>query len=285
MSRRGRTTGVAISLFSFQDIITSVTAIMILLVLILTLELVSRTRDRGVATEHRKVASDLRASVTSLEQRAQTLRAEILSLQTQSQQAAEFSESETKRRRRAAGDRTRALEGEIDLLQAQLRAASVERRRAEAALVTKQGEPPTETAEHVARMVARAAAMEKANQLEQQRQRDEESRVPENASSPTLFFNAPAGDTLTPRLVELSGSGLVVPATAGGKRMEFSEPGGAFRKWLQGLASDREYVVLIMRPSGLSLHHEAIKAVEAVGLGWGLELVGESMPVMLGERK
>ncbi len=48
MSRRNRSRA-AFSLFSFQDIITAVTAIVILLVLILTLELISRRQQVAAA--------------------------------------------------------------------------------------------------------------------------------------------------------------------------------------------------------------------------------------------
>ena len=66
MSRRGRSKDVAISLFSFQDIITSVTAIMILLVLILALELATRVATKGMAAEDRRVAQQLKRSVAEM---------------------------------------------------------------------------------------------------------------------------------------------------------------------------------------------------------------------------
>lgn len=75
MSRK-RSTQVAFSLFSFQDIITSVTGIMILITLILALELVSRVQSApAYQTEQqqdvtRETIEDLRRQLAELEQSA-----------------------------------------------------------------------------------------------------------------------------------------------------------------------------------------------------------------------
>ena len=65
MSRRGRS-GPVISLFAFQDIITSVTAIVIVVTLFLALDLVQRKQ--GQASESPTVlAEELVARITALE--------------------------------------------------------------------------------------------------------------------------------------------------------------------------------------------------------------------------
>ena len=56
MARYRRHGAEPFSLFAFQDIVTSVTAIMVLIVLILALEVVMRSRTAGVAEDHRAVA-------------------------------------------------------------------------------------------------------------------------------------------------------------------------------------------------------------------------------------
>ena len=67
MSRR-RNNQPTISLFSFQDIITSVTAILILVVLILTLELISRKYDAAASDPEtqKRVTSEAVAELEAL---------------------------------------------------------------------------------------------------------------------------------------------------------------------------------------------------------------------------
>lgn len=73
MSRRGRS-GPSVSLFAFQDIITSVTAILIVIVLLLVLDLVQRKESRNHPVD--QIATDLKS-------RLETLQAEIDRLQAQ----------------------------------------------------------------------------------------------------------------------------------------------------------------------------------------------------------
>lgn len=283
MSRRGRATGAAISLFSFQDIITSVTAIMILLVLILTLELISRSQQRGVAAEHQRAARELRVAVGDMEGRAAALRAEIATLQSAARRSAAFSAAETRDRERQADERARRVMAEVDLLQSRLRAAAAARRRDEALLVADRSEAPRESAEHVAAMNARATEMEEANRAERDRQRRVRAREDGAADAPTFVFNLPPGETLAPRLVEVSAAGIAVTAADDGTPRRFPRPDGNFERWLSGLDSRSEYVVIILRPSGLKFHDAVKQAIESAQLAWGLELVGESMPVALGK--
>lgn len=281
MSRRGRATGAAISLFSFQDIITSVTAIMILLVLILTLELVTRSQQRGVAAEDRRVARDLRAAVEALERRAEVLRTELAALQSSVTRSASFSEAETRDRERLAADRAAALAEELDLLTSQLRTATLARRRTEAELVTEQSAEGAESAGHVAAMEARAQEMEAANRAERERQKQARTAA-DGSVAPTFVFNAAAGSTLEPRLVEVAGDGLAVLVPGGGQPRRFRGLGGDFTRWLAGLDPRSEYVVLILRPSGIGSFDAVKDRVKARGLEVGAELVGESTTVALG---
>lgn len=285
MSRRGRAREAAISLFSFQDIITSVTAIMILLVLILTLELITRTQQKGVAAADRQVARDLRQAVEDLERRADALEAELATLQSSARQSATFSEEETRRREQEAAARAARLAEEIALAETRLRQAASARRQAEAALVDVPAAAPDESAEHVAALDARAAEIEEANRRERDRQAQAKAKPGADDGAPTLLFNRPAGETLRPRLVEVSGDGVAVLAGEGEELRQFRGLLGAaeFDRWLASLDRSSEYVVVILRPSGIGRYDKVLKAVKAAGLGVGAEMVGESMPVALAE--
>lgn len=281
MSRRGRAKGSAVSLFAFQDIITSVTAIMILLVLILTLELITRSQQRGVAVEDRRVARELRQSVEALEERAELMRAELAVIQSAAGRAASFSEVETRRRARQASELAGRVAEEVELLEDELRNAGAARRNSEKELLASQAGPAQESLAHVAAMHARAVAMELANTAEHQRQSEAPAR-PEQTAAPTVVFNASRDTLLEPRLVEVAGNGLTVLEAGAPQLRRFSGPGRAFERWLAERDAGSEYVVLILRPSGIKLYDQVLEAVRKAGLAVGAELVGESMAVGLG---
>lgn len=285
MSRRGRSKGAAISLFSFQDIITSVTAIMILLVLILTLELISSTRQRGVAAEDRRVASGLRASVDAMERDVATLRSELATLQAVATRSAAFSAADIRSREHKAAARARELAEEVALLDSRLRTASAARRRVEADLLAAGPVRPEDSADHVAALEQRVDAMEAANRAEDERQRQVRADTSPSNVAASLVFNTPPGELLVPRLVEVSAAGLATVEPDGRQPRRFRGPGRDFEAWLEALDSTAEYVVVILRPSGVRRYDEVVEAVRQADVGVGAELVGEATAVTLGQGK
>jgi len=289
MSRRGRSKDVAISLFSFQDIITSVTAIMILLVLILTLELVTRVATKGMAAEDRRVAQELKRSVAEMEQRLEQLRKEAAAAQAAASDAAGFSAKETAEKQARAERAAKELQEEIRRLEVQLRDAQSSRRTAEGRLAASQTDDPEATAARAREADARAAQMEAANREEQRRQESETKRASDGtAAARTLVFNAPPGTTLEPLLVEIAKDGLVAVGSDGESPHRFAWnllglPAG-FGDWLKGRNKTREYVVLILRPSGVERYDAVREAVVSAGFDVGTELIGEQMSLVLGPR-
>lgn len=74
MSQRGRA-GAAFSLFSFQDIITSVTGIMILVTLILALELIQR-KEASPTEKTEEIIEDLDSTVAEMQKRIEVVQRE-----------------------------------------------------------------------------------------------------------------------------------------------------------------------------------------------------------------
>lgn len=289
MSRRGRSKDVAISLFSFQDIITSVTAIMILLVLILTLELVTREATKGMDAEDRRVAQELKRSVTEMEARVEQLRQEASAARAAASDAAGFSAKETAAETARAEREANKLREQIAQLEVQLRNAQSTRRTAEGKLAASRTDAPEATAEQASAVDAHAAEMEAANLAEKTRQSNEAKEVREGtAAARTLVFNAPPGSMLSPLLVEISKDGLVAVGVDGASSDSFSWnllglPMG-FGEWLKARDKRREYVVLILRPSGVDRYDATREAVVSAGFDVGTELIGEQMSLVLGPR-
>jgi hypothetical protein len=289
MSRRERSKDVAISLFSFQDIITSVTAIMILLVLILTLELITREATKGMAVEDRRVAQELKRSVAEMEARVEQLRQEASNARAAASDAAGFSAKETAEKTARAAREAKDLKEQISQLEVQLRSAQSTRRTTEGKLAASQKDAPETTAEQARAIDTRAADMEAANLAERNRQGNEAKEVREGtAAARTLVFNAPPGSTLEPLLVEISKDGLVAVGADGASPSRFSWnllglPTG-FGDWLKARDKRREYVVLILRPSGVDRYDFIREAVVSAGFDVGTELIGEQMRLVLGPR-
>jgi hypothetical protein len=289
MSRRGRSKDVAISLFSFQDIITSVTAIMILLVLILTLELVTRVATKGMAAEDRRVAQELKRSVAEMEQRLEQLRKEASAAQTAASDAAGFSAKETAEKQAKAERAAKELQEEVRRLEVQLRDAQSSRRTAEGRLAASQTDDPEATAARAREADERAAQMEAANREEKRRQESEAKKASDGtAAARTLVFNAPPGTTLEPLLVEIAKDGLVAVGPDGESPRRFAWNllglSAGFGDWLKGRNKSREYVVLVLRPSGIERYDAVREAVVSAGFDVGTELIGEQMSLVLGPR-
>lgn len=275
---------VALSLFAFQDIITSVTAIMILLVLIMTLELVSRTSSRGVAVEDQRVAAELQEQVVALASRVEVLRTEQEVASGAARRAAGMSIADIERRQAEADRAVRLLVEENAGLAARARTARVSQRAAEQELVESQSTEAAVLAEHAAAMQARAAEIEDANQRERERQQEKQSEA-DVSSAGSLVFNPDPHNTRVPVLVDVSVRGIeVVDGRRDGPRhytWQASGPSPDFARWLSGLDATLQYVVVLLRPSAVEQFDAVRDTVKQAGLSIGLELIGESVSVVM----
>jgi hypothetical protein len=279
MSRRRKSSRAAVSLFSFQDIITSVTAIMILLVLILTLELIERSERKGVAADDLKVASDLRDAVDELEEKAKTLNEELARLQNSAQRSASFSENDIQRLTEEAQLEVIRLTREVDLLDSRQRIAATERRRAEQEVISEQSQGNEVSITDAVALNTRAEEIERANRIELERQTKTHEAIQSKSLTPTLVFNIPDSENLRPRFVDVSKEGLTVLPTKSISAKSFRGLDSTFKQWLASLDKESEYVVVLLRPTGVPLYNKVVDAVKASGLAVGAELIGESMPV------
>ena len=101
----------------------------------------------------------------------------------------------------------------------------------------------------------------------------------------TFVFNVAAGESLAPRLVEVSGEGLAVLVPDRSAPLRFPDTGRGFSRWLTGLDQSKEYVVVILRPSGVEKYDSVVTAIRDAGLALGSELAGESVTVTLGSEE
>ena len=279
--RRGRRSQAApFSLFAFHDIITSVSAIMILIVLILTLEFVMRNRSTGVAEDHRAVARELENALQGWKDRMRELAAEVQQARKQADAVSGVEASEIARRLEEQRRNNRSSEADVDAAEICSEAAMAERLEAESLL-----------AEVVQMDRDRAKLEQKTQQSEQLRQAIEAecqvraaqqadpSRGQPAVAVAELVFNPPPAGEKRPASVELTQAGVAVGTELGAPSTQlgwgFVGPPTALKALLRKRNPATESVLLIVRPSGIDRFDTVKEAVQEVGLDHGTELVGE----------
>jgi hypothetical protein len=276
-----------VSLFAFQDIITSVTAIMILLVLILTLEFVTRAKHAAAEPAHRRVARDLASSLREAETNVQSLGRRLEAAQREASRVTGLSKASLGES--LAREETRHLDLKRRIMAAEAAAttAAGDRRTAEARLLD-QAAATREAARLEAEAAAAgeaAAAMEWQSRGERQRQRSLEEAA-NAARASRLVYNPQTDAHKQAVLVELSRDGLtVLPADGTGPRTlgwGLGGPPTAFGRWLARLPASQQYVVIMLRPSGLPRYEAVREAVVAAGIDTGTELVPEELAIETG---
>jgi len=277
MARTSRTNA-TISLFSFQDIITGVTAIVLLLTLLLLLELISR-----------KATASLRASSTA----ATELIALTEAMAGAPPPAVAFDGVPSAEAvRRLIDRRTRAATREKEVLSDRLQEvldranttrATLEESRtmlgneiARANSVIAMQKEADRFRDQLAKLQADAASL-------QRQLADTEARATMPAGSPELKFRAADEAQLGSWLVVLGEAKVTAMPVGTGQSLRWTgtEAAEEFTNWLTtglGVPRPRHCVVLI-RPSGISLYEPVRNAIETAGIAIGTEAIGEKQQV------
>ena len=269
----------AFSLFSFQDIITSVTAILILVMLLLTIELVTRRRAQ-TAADPEATRRQIDATVARLAAVAERLRDDVAERRAErpnrSQEAARrelalvTTDLDSARRRL---DETRRTREAVN----RLLAAAEET----ATTTAKDVEALTRLTKEVEDDKAEADRLETANRTEQDRQA---KRAQETAGKPRtateLVFNQPAESDRRAWLVELSGDGTTAVLLGGGRTERFGRDVAALARWVAELKTDGDYCLLLVRPSAEdALEADIERRLQDADIRFGIELIGEDQTV------
>jgi hypothetical protein len=277
----------AFSLFSFQDIITSVTAILILVMLLLSIELVSRRRQQA-ATDPDATRRQMAASVSRLESLTAVLREEVTARRTKrparSREAAqrEFvrvrEEFEATRRRH---DET--LETQVTVSRLLKDAEAVAAARAgdveKVAQLEKQAEADRQQADR----------LEDANRKEKDRQAKRKSEIADTPRSGTeLVYNPQTDSNRRAWLVELSAAGITAVLLGGDRKEKLGadvSDSGQVARWIDELTPDGDYCLLLLRPSTpSSLEEEISVRLRNKGIRYGVDLIGEDQTVRDGTK-
>ncbi|WP_010585444.1 hypothetical protein [Schlesneria paludicola] len=272
MSRRGRS-GPTISLFSFQDIITSVTAIVTVVTLLLALDLVQRKQSQ---------ANDS-STVLALEvvERLQQVEAELAQLQQ-------------------ASDTTDDLIRDVAATSpAELQADIEERERAIAALElerTRLRQLAESTATRRKLLLVEQFELEPSKQQTAKNETliaDLERQRSEEQAENRLIYAMPRGTTRTGWIIEIDGADLVVaPMGRAAKPRRFvsgltllgSSAVKQLMLWIDQQNLYSSYFLVLVRPNGTRSFEEVLDALEKKQITHGSDLIGDDQVLLHPER-
>ena len=252
MSRR-RKRSAPFSLFAFQDIITSVTGIMLVITMLLALELLERT-DVAPPKATAAISKDLERSnesadreIGELEQRLQQ-QGERLSV------AAGLSVEQLRRQVSETEDANRRLRNRTRKLRQR------DRRTQERVETTRRQQESVRKRQDLLAEVVRQIGSKRL-QLKKLRQFNR------------VFFNPAPGNPKKPWLVEISGRRMLVAESGVVRKPRSFVDVDTFMAWARQRQKRSEYFVLLLKPDGVELFREVKEGLEEAGFDLGFDLL------------
>jgi hypothetical protein len=266
MARSRRTSQAAFSMFAFQDIITSVTGICILLTLVLVLHWINTPAKATAPQEDRSVeASEIDRELAAARVELEALNQQLAELTRVSSEAARTPPENMNREASRLKDRVQELTADRNALIA--RHAKAEELAGDlrtTLLKTRESREATENSKE---------SQEFRGKVEQLRK--------DNA----LIYAAETRATRLAWIVDITEGRLDARRIDGiGQRVEFSE-GDAdmlldrFRAWTEERDARREYFMLLVRPSGVEIYQKLVPSLMASGFKYGYDLIAEDAQI------
>lgn len=264
MARR-RKPQATFSLFSFQDIITSVTGIFILVTLVLALSL---TQQKSLAPQVQTdlIADDLRSAIQLLSNELDAIQNNVSTSSVSLNRIASLSPENIARDLEILSQQVESLNAENQRLESRDRLVAKEQR-----LVTSQVEE--ELAGHAETLRETQQSIEL---LEQQ--------LEELENSNRIIYNTPSQDGKSQWIVEIRANQIGI-APAGKKQSPVvftgSDCDSEFQTWIRrNLSSNTDYFLLVVTPKGISTFNDIEDIVKPSGYAFGIELVPEDATVL-----
>ena len=251
MARRKKS--MAFSLFAFQDIITSVTGIMVLVTLILALELIQQ-KESSPPVKTAQVASQTRDAVAQNEGRIQQLQDRLEAGREQMTQVAAFDAAHVSQQLEDLKELNDELDRELDEYAKESAAAAARKEQAEAEQNRRASEP--QTLESVT--------------ADLKRERD---LIEKLRKSNRTIFKPPEGAAKTPWLVEVTGQGLIAAQCGVSAPPKQFRNATALRDFAVGRDKGSEYFVLLVKPAGLDDFRRATIYLKEAGFDVGFDLL------------
>lgn len=273
MSRRGRS-GPTISLFSFQDIITSVTAVVTVITLLLALDLVKRKQLHS---------GESSASLGfDLEKRLEIAEVELAELKSAASSVDELV-------REIASMSPEEMRSDIAQRERRIEDLQRQKRRLENQAETLRSELNKERAQQFDLEPKR----NEANQIEESIS-DLERQLAQERTENRVVFSLPRGAEKSGWIAEINQSKIGVAPIGRPARPTFFGPTGLpllgasaadnFEKWIDEQRLSSEYFLLLIRPDGKTDFDNVQRLLERRGISHGFDLLGPDEMVLHPER-
>ncbi len=264
MSRRNRDV-TPFSLFAFQDIITAVTGIIVLVTLLLALDLFTRKPNTPDLDTH-ALAEQARRAIAAAQAEQVELEAQRAQDQTVVLATARLSPSEVERRRYDLTQESAQLRRELSELDAQVARAAAARDKLEAERYERRDD-----AEQLAALRAQLAALE--------------AKLAELEQSERMIYNLPPDAEKQAWLVEVGEEEVQVaragidepPQTYSARETVLSD--SPLTEWIRTRQPAREYFVLLVRPQGVRVFDDLREHLRREGFEYGFDLIGRDVTV------
>lgn len=267
MSRRRRE-GNPFTLFSFQDIITSVMGIILLAALLLAVELVTRTPSQATSAASAAVQTQISGQITLVRDDIAALQQELKSLQDDAFAAAGAITADSDFHEQVASDQLQRLGDELAKLTKHLEERNRELSRQEA------------------RGFERRRDRQRLEGLEAETKKVEEV-IADLKKSNRLFFNPIPGFAKKPWLIDISAEFVAVGPLSEDSKIAMAPQHTfpdeeAFLAFAGGLSSQTDYFMILIRPSGIERFHEILEGLRARDFDLGFDVIGEDQSVFSG---
>lgn len=269
MARR-RSLQTGISLFAFQDIITSVSGILIVFTLILALDIENATAPAQNASPVATATQE--RELTLLRERRDELTAEIKDQAELIRQMNQLPNKDPKQRRAEIQTRQQEIDEQqketrekLAQLERNLNSRKASRADAETRLRAAAKEDPSEIVNK--RIAGRKRAITELD-----------AEIAAAKTENRIVYSMPKGDPRTGWIVEVGRNGMAVGPIGKETKPEQFTSEEAFLDWVSRLPRGESYVYFAVRPSGI----KRFQSLESrlAGQDYGFELVGEDQVVL-----
>lgn len=254
------------SLFAFQDAITSVCGVVVLITLLLALSLAKRVMSEAETTEVAKSKVDeVRSKVEELRSNLEELDARVDESLDPETLGVGLSVSEVKARLANARRRLDDAREESERLEELL-------------------ESLKEKEKTFPELEARVEEIRRKIEETLNRARETAEEVFDSQRSAVYAFSDSVREK--PWYVEVAGSKIVAHGSTNDTEAKTFDSPFAFTKWATTRPAGSEYFVLIVRPSGAKNFDFIVFELEEASYRYGIDLIGEDKPLMfLNERE
>lgn len=256
-----------ISLLSFQDIITSVAGVMIFLALIMALQLVVQTTEASPSEATSQLNAQLEDALAAAEDDMRALQREARDIAAALQ--------------RRAGETTITLASKQSALEREIAGL----RQDVAELAGDESRSKQRRNEAASRAAKNAKVDEKLNKL-LRKNRQTQEKIDELRAENRLIYVPQPGSGKKAWLMQVSGDAILA-AEAGESAEPIPFPGSsiaqqlvAAERWARKLDGRRNYLVLIVKPSGVDVFDTLLARLKLLPLDVGFDLIDEQHTVV-----